>query len=80
VAFAPDGSLVAVCSHGINDITLWDGKSGAKKGSILVGFDRDKKVAVADHVTSNLIFAPDGTVLRWDIAKVNGNPSRENRP
>jgi WD40 repeat protein len=63
VAFAPDGSLVAVCSHGANDITLWDGKRGLRKGSILVGYDRDRKTAVAGNVTSNLIFAPDGKWL-----------------
>jgi WD40 repeat protein len=63
IAFAPDGSLVAVCSLGVNDIALWDGKSGVRKGSILVGYDRAKKTAVAGNVTSNLIFAPDGKWL-----------------
>ena len=63
VTFAPDGALVAVCSSGVNDIILLDGQSGAKKGSILVGYDRDKKAAVAGNVTSNLIFAPGGKWL-----------------
>jgi WD40 repeat protein len=54
---------VAVCSGGVNDITLLDGRSGAKKGSIVVGYDRARKVAVAGNVTSSLIFAPDGKWL-----------------
>jgi WD40 repeat protein len=62
-AFSPDGSLIAVCSSGVNDITLWDGKSGARTGSIVVGFDREKNILVARNVTSNLVFSPDGKWL-----------------
>jgi WD40 repeat protein len=57
VAFSPDVSLVEVCSHGVNDITLWDGKAGEKKRGIAVGFDREKKAMVAGIVTSNLAFS-----------------------
>src|SRR5262249_48852531 len=69
-------SLVAVCSHGVNDITLWDGRTGAKAGSIVVGYDRDRKAAVADNVTSNLIFAPDG---KW-LVTGNGALADDDRP
>ena len=76
VAFAPDGSLIAACSQGVNDITLWDGKTGKKKGSIVVGFDREKKVIVAGNVTSNLIFSPDG---KW-LVTGNGDGIDDAKP
>jgi WD40 repeat protein len=76
VAFSPDGSLVAVCSQGVNDITLWDGKTGEKKGAIVAGFDREKKIIVAGNVTSNLTFSPDG---KWLITGT-GDPIDDAKP
>jgi RNA polymerase sigma factor (sigma-70 family) len=69
--YSPDGAMIAVCSTGVNDITLWDGKTGEKKGSIVVSFDPEKKVAIAGNVTSNLAFSPDG---KW-LATGNGHLS-----
>lgn len=73
VAFSRDNSLIAVSSGGVNDITLWDGKSGVKKGSIIVGWDREKKVLVAKNVTSNLIFSPDGKWLVTGNGDLSGD-------
>jgi WD40 repeat protein len=57
IAFSADGTLIAVGANGVSDVTLWDGKSGTKKGVIVV------RTARVSNITSNLIFSPDGKYL-----------------
>lgn len=76
IAFAPGGSLIAVCSRGINEITLWDARNGTSKGTIKIGFDPVRDTIIGGNVTSNLLFSPDA---KWLITGADSPQSAQRR-